>query len=162
MIDGAIMPGLDGRIGDEPRMAVGRVHACRAAERIAGKLIEQDDERQCAVGTLGPAGQLAARGRLMCGKEAIAKALVERVVLREPEAGSGLPPEIDDGACLGRNLGARSSAGSAKPLAASAISSGNAAMVGLSEKRLMTISMVFVPVSDLSGLRRQVFAAKWS
>src|SRR3990172_2043474 len=98
-----IMPSIDGRIGDQPRMTVGRIHACRAAEGVAGKLIEQDDERQCAVGAPGPAGQFAARCRLMRSKKVITKALVEGIVLREPKAGPSLPPELDNGAGLSRD-----------------------------------------------------------
>jgi hypothetical protein len=42
VIDGTIIAGLDGGIGDEPCMAVGGVSASRAAERIARELMEQD------------------------------------------------------------------------------------------------------------------------
>ena len=60
-IDSSIMPGLDGSICNESRMTVGCVHACRAAERIARELIQEDDERQCAVGNARPSSQLATR-----------------------------------------------------------------------------------------------------
>ncbi len=105
VLNRAIVPGPDGGIRNEPRMSVGRIHTRRAAKRIARKLIEQNNERQRAVGIRSPIGEFAPRGRLVRRKEALAEALVEGVVLCEPVSRTGRAPERDDRARLVGNPG---------------------------------------------------------
>ncbi len=71
----------------------------RAAVDVARELVEQDEERQGLLGSLGPVGEVPA-GRLhVQDLEAVADRLVEGVVLGEPLLWTGFQPEGEHVLC---------------------------------------------------------------
>jgi len=98
------MSNRDGGVGDGAGVRIACIHERRAAKRIAGKLVEQQDQRQRAGRRRQPAIQLAARRSFMGVPEPLVKAAVEIRILGEPERWAGLSPECDDSAghCVGR------------------------------------------------------------
>jgi dihydroxyacetone kinase len=80
----------DRRLGEGKRA---RVHVCRAAEGVAGELVEQDQERKRALGRLHPVVVRARRGLEVQRHETIAEQLIERVVAAESALAPGVAPE---------------------------------------------------------------------
>src|SRR6201996_567974 len=91
-----VMARRNGTVGDVARSRIALIHPCRAAKRIARKLIEQDQQRQRAVRRRRPAIQLATASRLIDAQEFLAKQPVEIRILAEPHRLAGLLPERDD------------------------------------------------------------------
>ncbi len=87
---------LDGALGCREGEGIGGEGVGRAAVEVARELVEQDQERQRALGGLAPAGQVAAGGLHVQRLEAVPDRLVEGVVLGEPFLGASLDPEGDD------------------------------------------------------------------
>ena len=84
--NGLVKPAFDSRLDDAERQVVGGEGAVGAAEHVAGKLVEDDDQGQAPVGRLPPIGQTTRRRALVFGGEAFADGRVEGVVLLEPQA----------------------------------------------------------------------------
>jgi hypothetical protein len=95
-LDRLVVAERDRGVGDPARHRVGLVHARGAAEGVARKLVEEEDQRQRAGGAAEPAGAFAARCGAMRGDEAFSEFCVERRVLREPQFWAGLAPKGDD------------------------------------------------------------------
>src|SRR3546814_450744 len=79
-----------------PRQRVGGVGVAAATEAVARELVEQQEQRQRAVGAVHPGFQLAPGGGPVGVDELFTEARVEGVVAREPFAGAGVAPEVDD------------------------------------------------------------------
>ena len=88
--------GLDHVAGDLPRHRIAGEGVRRAAPQVAGELVEEQQQGQTALRGRHP-GVILAPGRgEMYRLESQANGLVEPVVLAEPLARPGLPPESDD------------------------------------------------------------------
>jgi len=88
-------------IGDgKPRMVagqrIGREHVRSAAKAVARKLVEQDHQRQCAIGRAIPVVELSPRCAPMQVRMALAELRVETVVLAEPRLLASRTPEPSD------------------------------------------------------------------
>src|SRR3546814_13790698 len=79
-----------------PRQRVGGVGVAAATEAVARELVEQQEQRQRAVGAVHPGFQLAPGGGPVGGAELFTEARVEGGVAREPVAGAGVSREADD------------------------------------------------------------------
>ena len=90
--------------GGPPRLWVGGEGVARVAVEIARELIEQDQQRQRAVGAQGPVVVLAAGGGMVGRLELQPDRRVERVVLLEPALVSRGAPEVDDVGWDGRAM----------------------------------------------------------
>jgi uncharacterized protein YecT (DUF1311 family) len=87
------------------RRGIRRIHGRRAAERVAGKLIQQQQQRQCAFRGRQPAVEIAARRGFMRLEKRLAETAIEIRILGEPQGRAGLPPELDYcGSGHGRHL----------------------------------------------------------
>jgi hypothetical protein len=87
---------LDRPVGRVNRRRIGAVGPPRAAEHVAGKLVEQEHEGERAVGRQLPFVEVAAGCGLVGEEEALAAGGVERLVRLEPAVRPGIPPEGDD------------------------------------------------------------------
>jgi len=85
--DSMIEAGGDRLMRHVQRQGVSRVHAGRVPERVARKLIEQNEKCERAVRSRPPVVQFAARGSFIQGNEACAELPVERGILREQRHG---------------------------------------------------------------------------
>ena len=99
-----IVAGIDRRGRDPARRRIGCIHPRRAAKRIARKLVQQQQQRQCALGRRHPVIEIAARRGLMRIQKRLAKTAIEIRILGEPHRRAGLQPEADH---LGRGHGRR-------------------------------------------------------
>ena len=97
-IDRLIMAARNRVAGIMKRQRIGRVHMRRATETVAGKLVEEKEEREAAFRRIEPAGQfLTGRCEVQIVKAGVEGA-VEMGVLLEPFIWTSLVPE-------GKNLG---------------------------------------------------------
>src|SRR5215831_16624122 len=85
--------------GHRTRQWIGGKGARVAAEHVARKLIEQDQQCESTFGAVLPAGQLAGRSGLIGVEEPLLDRLVEGLVLGEPAVRSGITPERHDFSC---------------------------------------------------------------
>lgn len=99
-IDRLHIPRCLRQAGDMSGQGVRCVHVRGATKGVARKLVEQDQQRQRALGGIQPSVAFTANHRPMQVEKTLAKASVERWVLGEPLIGARLPPEPDDGSCL--------------------------------------------------------------
>src|SRR6185503_16033152 len=101
---GAVEAVEDGAARQRARLRVGGEGALVAAEHVARKLVEQDQQRQRAFGAVFPRRQLAGGGGLMQRQEAPADFVVERRILLAPALRSDIAPERHDLGGLGCGL----------------------------------------------------------
>ena len=80
-------------VGHSARKRVGRERASVAAEHVARKLVEEDDESERALRVRFPCAQLAARCHLMDCQKPRPDNPVEILVLREVTFCSSIAPE---------------------------------------------------------------------
>ncbi len=83
--DRLVMTKTQRRIGDDPGQRVGAIHERSAPKGIARVLVQKDDQRQRAFGGAEPWHQFAPRGSPVLVGESIAKAVVEGLILAEPD-----------------------------------------------------------------------------
>src|SRR3546814_9268404 len=96
-LDLRVEAGVDRARGVAPRQRVGGVGVAAATEAVARELVEQQEQRQRAVGAVHPGFQLAPGGGPVGVDELCTEARVEGVVAREPFAGAGVAQEGEDG-----------------------------------------------------------------
>lgn len=91
-----VVPGFQGPVGEHPCQWVGGEGVARAAEGVARKLVQQDQQGQRALRRPGPVIQLPPGSGEMRRLEPFPEQGVESVVLGEPLGWSGVFPEGDD------------------------------------------------------------------
>ena len=91
-----VVPGLQRLPGDHPRECIGGEGMASAAEGVARKLVQQDQQAQRALRRLRPGIQRPAGSGMVCDLEPFPEQGVESLVPGEPLRGSGLFPEGDD------------------------------------------------------------------
>src|SRR5262245_51312620 len=92
LVEAALQRAVCARAGER----IGRKGAGAAAEHVARKLVEHDDERQRSGRRRLPRAQPPGRRGLIGGEKARANGGVEGIVLGEPFVGTGGLPEPDD------------------------------------------------------------------
>ena len=91
-----VVPGLQRLPGDHPCQGIGGEGMARAAEGVARKLVQQDQQGQRALRRLRPVIQRPPGSGMVCDLESLAEQGVESLVFGEPFRGAGLFPEGDD------------------------------------------------------------------
>ncbi len=91
-----VVPGLQRPLCKMPRQRIRREGMARAAEGVARKLVQQDQQGQRALRRLRPVIQRPPGSGMVCDLESLAEQGVESLVFGEPFRGAGLFPEGDD------------------------------------------------------------------
>lgn len=90
---GLVVPQVQRRIRHDPALGVGVVQPRRAAKGGARVLVQQEDQRQRALGGGQPGHQFAPGRRGVFGLERVAERLIEGRMLAEPDGMAEGRPE---------------------------------------------------------------------